>query len=276
MPRKYSLAHLTHLGWTPPEMIRYAKQFGYDYVGLRTINPGFQSFGTYDLAANATLFNETIAAMEETGVRVYDIECAKIADGIDVKSYEAAIEAASRLGAKTMVSSIWTDNKDFYLDQFAKLCELAESYGLCVDLEFVTWANVATLQDAADVLKTVKCKNAGMLIDTLHFYRSRVSVEELKSCSTEWFRYVHICDAPEEIPADAESLIHTGRDAREYIGEGAIDVAGIIKALPDSVVLAIESPHLQNVKDYGAEAHVKKCISSAKEYFKNCKECLNG
>ena len=268
MTKKYSLAHLTHLGWTPPELIRYAKKIGYDYVGIRTINPGFQGFGTYDLAKDATLFNETKAAMNETGILVHDIECAKIADDIDVRSYEAAIEAASRLGAKTMVSSIWTDNRDLYLEQFTALCDLADQYGMCVDLEFVTWASVATLKEAADVLRVIDRKNAGLLIDTLHFYRSGIMVEELRECPEEWFRFVHICDAPKEIPVEREALIYTGREARDYVGEGAIPIAEIIQTLPDTVVLAAEIPHLQNEKKNGAEAHVTKCFLSAKEYFK--------
>ena len=40
---------------------------------------------------------------------------------------------------------------------------------------------------------------------------------------------MHISDAPNEIPTTTEGLIHTGREARLYPGEGAIDIAAIVK-----------------------------------------------
>ena len=52
------------------------------------------------------------------------------------------MEVGAELGAKSLLSSIWTDDKARYMDQFAKMTELAGKYGLNVDLEFVTWASV--------------------------------------------------------------------------------------------------------------------------------------
>ena len=44
-------------------------------------------------------------------------------------------------------------------------------------------------------MDTVKRGNALILLDTLHFYRSRVTLDELKSTPKKLFRTVHICDA---------------------------------------------------------------------------------
>ena len=43
-----------------------------------------------------------------------------------------------------------------------------------------------------------------------------------------------------EIPTTKEGLIHTGRDARLYIGEGAIDIASIVNRMP-KMVYSIEN-----------------------------------
>ncbi|PIE54499.1 MAG: AP endonuclease [Dethiosulfovibrio peptidovorans] len=270
MARRYSLAQLTVLGWAPPDMIYNAHALGYDCVGIRSISMGVKGEHDYSIDKNKELFDRTRLAMEETGVEINDIELAKIADEVDVRIYEGAFEAAASLGVKNVISSIWSDKRDFYLDQFALLCDLAAQYDITVNLEFVTWASVRTLKEVRDVLNVVKRKNAGIMVDTLHFYRSKVSPSELDDCSHDLFSMVHICDGPAEIPDwdDKESLIHTGRDERYYVGEGAIDIANILRRLPSDIVLAIELPHLQRESQWGAMEHAKRCLVTAKAYMK--------
>jgi len=273
MARRYSLAQLTALHWSPPEMIYNARVLGYDTVSIRPIVLGVKGEHDFDLAKNKELFDLTKQAMEETGIGINDIELAKIGDGIDAARYESVFEAAAKLGVKDVISSIWTDNRDFYLEQFAKLCDLAQRYGLFVNLEFVTWAGVNTLKGVREVLDAVKKPNAAIFIDTLHFYRSRTLLEELDSCPKNLFRFMHICDGAKEIPDSSsptykEDLIHVGRDAREYVGEGAIDIAGIVKKLPDNVLFSIELPHLLKAAKWGSLEHARRCLVTAKEYMK--------
>ncbi len=267
MKRKYSLAQLTVLGCAPPEMIYIANLTGYDYVSIRPIYMGLPGEPNYDLANNKDMYKLTKTALKETGIKVNDIELARIFDGMDVKKYEPAFEVAAELGAKGTISSIWTPNKEYAAEKFAELCDLAKQYNLNVDLEFVTWAELTTLKEAKELLAKVNRKNVGIMIDTLHFYRSRVETEELDTVPKEWFHFAHICDGPIEIPTDKEGLIHTGRDARLYVGEGAIDIASIINRMPEDVVLSIELPHIQRVKDYGYTEHARRCIETAKKYF---------
>lgn len=269
MARKYSLAQLTVLGWAPPEMIYNAHTLGYDCVGIRSITMGVKGERDYDISKNGDLFDLTKRAIDETGVTINDIELAKIADGVDVRNYEGPLEAAARLGVKNVISSIWTDRADFYLDQFAVLCDLAFQYGITVNLEFVTWAAVRTLKQAREVLRLVDRKNAGIMVDTLHLYRSRVDPAELDDCPGDLFHMAHICDGPEEIPDfdDKESLIHTGRDERFYVGEGAIDIADIVRRLPEDVVLSVELPHLAREANWGPMEHAKRCLATAKDYM---------
>lgn len=242
---------------------------GYDYVGIRPIYMGLPGEPNYDLANNKEMLKQTKTALSNTGIKVNDIELAKIEDGIDIQSYEPAFEVAAELGAKSVISSIWTPDKNQYLEKFAELCDLAKEYSLNVELEFVTWANVVNLKGVVEVLETVNKDNSGIMIDTLHFNRSRVDLEELDNLPREWFRLAHICDGPKEIPTDKEGLIYTGRDARLYIGEGAINIAEIMNKLPEDIVYSIELPHLKRVAEFGYAEHARRCIESAKEYFAN-------
>jgi len=273
MARKYSIAQLTALHWSPPEMIYNARVLGYDMVSVRAITLGVKGEHDFDFSKSKELFNLTKQALEETGIEINDIELAKIGEGDDVERFESVFESAAKLGVKDVISSIWTENKDFYLEQFAKLCDLAGQYGIFVNLEFVTWAGVKSLSGVREVLDAVKKQNAAILIDTLHFHRSRVPLEELETCPKNLFRFVHICDGPKEIPDPAsptykEDLIFVAREAREYVGEGGVDVVGIVKKLPEGIPFSIELPYLGKASKWGAMEHARRCLVTAKEYMK--------
>ena len=268
MKQEYSLAHLTVLGCPPPEMIYIARMAGYDYASLRPIYMRLPGEPNYDLAHNPEMLRQTKRAMADTGIRIHDIELARITDDIDVSEYEPAMEVGAELGARSLLSSIWTTDKSRYMEQFAKMVEIAGKYNLNVDLEFVTWAAVWDLDGVKEVLEAQTGKNIGMMIDILHFYRSRMDVSQLKDLPREWFHFVHLNDAPEFIPdrSDSEALIFTGRDARLYPGEGVAPIADIMNALPP-VVCSIELPHTARAKELGFAEHARRCLETSKRYF---------
>jgi sugar phosphate isomerase/epimerase len=266
MKRRFSLAHLTVMGCAPPEMTYIAARAGYDLVSFRIILMGLPGEPNYALADNKQMLRETKAALQETGLGLNDIELARIHDGVVPKSYLPAMEVAAELGGRGVITSVWTPDRTLAREAFAELCDLAKPFGLTVDLEFPTWSNLSTLKEAVALLRTVERENAGIMVDTLHFNRSRVALEELDGVPRSWFHFAHICDAPAEIPTTKEGLIHTGRDARLYVGEGGIDVAAIVNRLPE-IPYSIELPHLERVRVYGYAEHAHRCLETAKKYL---------
>ena len=270
MPHKFSLAHLTVLGWSPVEMAYNAALIGYDFISIRNINMGVKGERDFSIPIGSPLYNNLKEALAETGMKINDIELARVVDGVDVMSYESAVESGASLGAAGVISSIWTSDKDYYMDQFAKLCDLADKYNLFVHLEWPSWAPVGTLAQVREVIDTVKRPNAGIMLDTLHASRAYTTMAEIEAIPAEQIKMAHICDGPAEIPdkSDKEALIFTGRDARYYVGEGAIEIAEMVKRLPKDTVLSIELPHLENVARYGYTEHARRCLVSAKEYLR--------
>jgi sugar phosphate isomerase/epimerase len=264
--QEYSLAHLTVMGLAPPEMIYVAARAGYDYVSIRPIYMGLPGEPNYALAENRQMLRETKAALADTGMRVHDIELARILKDVDPKSYLPALEVGADLGARAVLSSIWTDDRAMYIDKFGELCDLAKPLGMTVDLEAVPIAAVRTLAQALDVLRTVKRSNAGLMVDTHHFHRARDRAEDLEAVPREWFHFAQICDAPGEIPADHEKMVHILRAERLYLGEGGIDVAGILRHIPP-VPYSIELPHVARAKEWGYTEHAFRCLETAKAYL---------
>ncbi|MHA6251837.1 sugar phosphate isomerase/epimerase family protein [Oceanobacillus sp. CAU 1775] len=266
MSNEFSLAHLTVLDSTPPEMTYLAAKAGYDYVGFRVINMGLPGEPNYDLASNRQMLRETKQALTETGIKVLDIELAKIFDGVDPKNYEPAMEVAAELGGRHILSSIWSDDKSYATEKFAELCDLAKHYDLTVELEYVPIASVINLKESIEILETVNKENAGLMIDTHHFDRAQDNITDLQRVPKEWFRYMHICDAIGQIPSSREEMLRIIREERLYLGEGGIDVASIIKNIP-KIPYSLELPNIKLSRELGNEEFARQCLQFAKSYF---------
>jgi sugar phosphate isomerase/epimerase len=266
MDRKFSLAHLTVLGCTPPEMTYIAARTGYDFVSFRLINMGLPGETNTTMTKNSRMFKETKQALQETGVELLDIELARIDDQTNPKEYESIFEIAAELGGKHVISSIWTEDKNIYLEQFAEICDIANRYNLTVDLEYVPISCLKNLKSVLGVLYTVERENSGILIDFHHFHRAGDNVEDLQKVPKEWFHFLHLCDAPSEIPSSNEEMTKIIREERLYIGEGGIDITSLINSLPE-VPCSIELPNAKRIKEYGYEEHARLCLQSAKNFF---------
>ena len=153
MPYQYSLAHLTALGCPPPELAYVAARAGYDYISPRLIYMGLPGEPNYALAENGEMLRQTKRALAATGIKVHDIELARITDDLYPSKYLPAMEVAAELGAKSVLSSIWTPNLDYATDKFGQVCDLARQFDLTVDLEYVPIATVNNLAGAVKVLR---------------------------------------------------------------------------------------------------------------------------
>lgn len=267
MTSQFSLAHLTVNGAAPPEQIHIAARTGYEFVSLRPINMGLPGEPNFSLAQNKELMRRTKSALGETGVKLLDIEVIRIYDGVDLKDYLPDMEIAAELGGRHLLCSIWTIRRDYYLESFAELCDLAAKLGLTVDLEFVPIAGVSDLAGALEVLRTVKRDNAGLMVDVHHFHRSREKVEQLDAVPRKWFNFLHLCSAPESIPHSKEEMTRILREERLYVGEeGGIDVASIVNRIPE-IPYSIELPNKKRCKELGYEEFARRCLNTARNYL---------
>jgi len=266
MMREYSLAHLTVLSLTPPEMVDVASRTGYRYVGLR-LNRITPTEPLYPLITDRSLMKETKARLADTGVGVWDIECARMGPDTEPESYLSFLEAGAELGALHVLAQLPDPDFERATDRFGRLCDLAKPLGLGVDLEFVSWTAIPDLTRAVDVLHAVDRPNAGILVDTLHFDRSKSSIAELQELPREWFRYAQVCDAPKEKPTTTEELIYTARCERLFPGDGGIDVRGILACLPPEIPYALEIPGDSLVGEVGVEEYARRALQSSRQHL---------
>jgi len=265
--RKYSLAHLTILDAPPPELIRIAARTGYDFVGLRLIPLGLPGEVAYAPHDDAVMRRDIKAAIDDTGVKVLDVELARIIEAPAPETYLPALETAAALGAKHVLSSVWMRDRYQVIERFARLCDVAKPLGLTVNLEFVSSTEWNTLEGALDIVTSCGRDNVGITIDTLHFHRGRIPIQQLDRVPSSWANLAHVCDDRSEVPATIDEARRTMREERLYPGEGAIDIAGILGRLPPSLICAIELPHRQRLRELGPDRFARTCLEQTKRYL---------
>lgn len=274
MARKFSLAYLTIPGTGPVEQIRIARRCGYDSVSLRTIPMHLPGEPEFLLHQDAALFRAVRSALREYDMSLMDIELARVRPDLDIAEYEPAFEAAARLGATDVLGSVWTRDRAYYTQQVGAVAELAHRYGLSYNVEPLPWAGVRNLQEAITLVDAVGADNLYIMADTLHTGRAGVTAEELSRTDPKYFRFLHLPDGPAGPDGDPvlddirdELMIRTAREGRLYPGEGVMDTAGMIGALPKALPVSIELPNLKRLEELGAEGHARRCLESAREYF---------
>ena len=273
MARKYSLAYLTLPGIDPVSQIKIAKETGYDSVSLRTIPMHLPGEPEFLLHKDKELFEATKNALKEYDMPLMDIELARIRPDLDINEYEPAFEKAAELGGTDVLGSVWTRDRAYYVEQVGKVAEMAKKYGLKYNIEVLPWAGVRNLQEAITLVDLVKADNLYIMVDTLHAGRAGVTGEELARTDKKYFNFIHLCDGPagpdgDPVLADIndELMLYTAREARFYPGEGVMDIASMVAALPN-LPLSIELPNFKRIEELGQAGHAKRCIDDAKAYF---------
>jgi sugar phosphate isomerase/epimerase len=238
---QFSLAHLSALDLTPPELVLAATKAKYDFVGLRcvAVTPNGAAWPLWD---DRKTMAGTKARMAETGVGVLDIELLKLLPDTDIRTFDPCMQVAAELGARHLLTQ--ADDPEFnrVVDNYAMLCDLAAHYSLTCDVEFIPWIQTGNLDAAGALVATAGRPNGGLVIDSLHFARAGCQPEDLDRWPSTWFHYIQLCDAPKKAPKTVDGLIYAAREERLLPGDGELDLMGIMRHLPHPVIVGIEMP----------------------------------
>ena len=235
-----SIAHLTVLDADPVTLVEAAAAGGFQSIGLRIVPP-MPTDKIVPVVGDETLIRAMEAKLDETGVRILDIEAVWLMPETDVAGLEPALALGARLGASHLLVVGHDPDPDRLRENFGKLCDLAARYSITIALEMMSYVELHSLAQANALLKDVGRKNVSLLIDALHFYRSGAKPEDLAAIDPGLFHYIHLCDA-KLAHSGTEGLRTEGRGGRFYPGEGELPLASLMNALPDNIPVAIEAP----------------------------------
>jgi sugar phosphate isomerase/epimerase len=262
-PTMWSLAYLTAAPLSAPDTVSLAAELGYQAVGMRAL-PAAPGGDFWPLIADKAVLRETLARLADTGVVVFDMEIIRLGPTFDAHATAPFLDVASALGAKAVLVAGDDADRPRLTASFAAFCDAAAPHGLTADLEFMPWTAVRNCADARAVVEAAGRPNGRILVDSLHAARSGTTIADLAALPRAMLSYAQICDAPAEIPATVEGLIHTARLARLLPGEGGIDLRAMFAALPDDIPISIELPNEAAKACLGVREWVRKALESSR------------
>ena len=263
MTRPISLAALTVLELTPPQMVDCAAKAGFNHIGIRLL-PATPTEPQYDIVGDTPLLREVERRLADSGVKVLDVEIFRLTPDTRVGNYEAAIATAARLGASELLVAGNDPDEARLTDQFAAFCDLAGSYGLGADLEFMPWTDAKDLRQAARIIERTGRDNAGMLIDAFHLSRSRSRIEDIAMIPPSRLHFMQFCDAPAVVPATMDAILAEARAERLFPGEGGVDLLGLLRAVPRELPLSLEVPTHTLAKTVSATERARRALAATK------------
>ena len=269
----FSLAALTALDLAPPKLVDVAAACDYDHVGLRLL-PAVPGGVVYPLMDDKAQLKETIARLDATGVTVADLEVVAFRPETEVSGFSRFFETGAQLGAKHMLVAAYDPVLTRFVDRFAKFCEASAPYGLTADLEFMPWTFVPDLKAAMSIVEQVGQRNAGILVDALHFDRSSSSISDIARIPAGRLHYWQLCDGPAERPTTTEALIHAARSERMFPGEGGIDLVSLARAMPADITISVEVPTTELARTMDAEARARRALDAAKRVIASARNTL--
>ncbi len=236
-----SLHHLTMIEVHPLQLIDAAAAGGFDYCGIRLVAPR-PGDPLVDIAGDAGTVRQVGRRLKEAGISLLDIEAIWLSPDTSLDTLRLPLEVGAGLGAK-YVLVVGNDADRVRLGgNFSALCEMAAGFGLTVMLEFISYCSIGSLSEARAMVEGSGRANAGVLIDTLQFFRCGTQPRDLDGLAPGLFRYMQLCDAPLRGPESLEARRHEARTDRRLPGQGELPVAELLRHLPPAIPLALEAP----------------------------------
>jgi sugar phosphate isomerase/epimerase len=263
MPHIYSLAYLTSAPMAPPEALVLAGKLGYQAIGAR-IAPAMPGGAFSPLPTDPAMLRDTIHRIGDTGVRVFDVEIVRLGPQSSAGDFAAFLEAAARIEASAILVAGDDPDEARLTQTFAEFCRAAAPYGLTADLEFMPWTAVKNAGAALRIVRGAGEPNGRVLVDALHAARSATTLDDIAGIPRHLLSYAQLCDAPAGIPATEAEVLHTARSARLLPGDGGIDLAGIIRRLPDDLPFSLEIPNDEWLPKLGAEEWSRRALAAAR------------
>jgi sugar phosphate isomerase/epimerase len=239
-----ALATLAVLDASPPEIADVAAAAGFDSITLRLADAS--AADANPLVGDTPTRRETIARLRHHGLGVLDIEVVRMREDTEPALLRPVLESAHELGARHVLVINQDADEARAAEQFARICDEAQAFGLRPVLEFMVFTATKTVGQADRIAELAGHPSGGVLVDPLHLQRSGGSpadVAPLVNANPERYPYAQVCDGPKTGPdGGGRGLYEEAVYNRLAPGDGELPLVELIAALPSAVPLSVETP----------------------------------
>jgi sugar phosphate isomerase/epimerase len=248
----------------PLEVIDAAAGAGFGAAGLRISgrNPGdpWPSVDG-DASALARIRDHAAAA----GVRISSVSGYFISQQVRLEHLLATVDAARRVGAPMILQGCFDPDLARVAVLLRDYARAAADAGVRIALEFMPMSSMKTIAHAQRLIAESGAANAGLLIDALHLARSAATPRDVRALDPASICLAQLCDAPAQRSPDV-SLVDEAMSGRLYVGDGGLDLAGLVDALPPGAEIELETPVAADAALPGVE-RARRAADKARLFF---------
>jgi sugar phosphate isomerase/epimerase len=152
-------------------------------------------------------------------------------------------------------------------DLLGRCCDLVAGAGCGLAFEFFPWAPIATLAGARELIAAAGRRNAGVLVDTWHFFHGPDDWTALETLPLDDVAYVQFSDA---VAVDRSDLAGAAETSRRFPGDGRLDLARFAetfrrRGFAGTVSIEVLSAETRAV---GPREFARRCVESTRRYWR--------
>ncbi len=228
---------LTMLEVPAADMIRVAADAGFSMVSVWVQAPVLPG----GALAVPSMAADILHAVQDTGVRVGNLEVFNLNTPDPVAAYKPALEFGASLGARTATAINYGASRDDVADRFAEFYELAAGFGVRALVEPISMGATRTIAEGAALIAKAGV-DSGIVVDCIHLMRTGCGARDIANIDPRRIAYLQICDGL--LSVTQEQIALEGASERLYPGEGAFPLIDILRAAPPNADMALEAPSL--------------------------------
>jgi sugar phosphate isomerase/epimerase len=228
--------------------VRFASIAGFDLVGALRLTPTSDGMG-HPMLGRSPMRKATIAALDDCALEVLDVEVVRLRPDLVLSSVEPLLEAGAELGARYLLCTMEDPEPTRAAQTWAELCRLAAPFGLTCMVEFMVFSAVRTLREAVALLDRAVAiegdpPGGGVLVDTLHLFRSGGVPEDLARLDPARLPYVQLADAwSAALPESPAAAAREAKADRLAPGDGTLPLVDVLRNIPSHAALSFEVPN---------------------------------
>jgi sugar phosphate isomerase/epimerase len=133
---------------------------------------------------------------------------------------EQLAHVAEVTGARICIAAVYRPTPRADVVRSLRVCaDIVAASGARLALEFTSYGGLTSLSEAIDLCDTVGWDRCGVLLDSLHFFRTRGSWPDICALDGDQIALVHLDDAP---PPSGDDRVFESRFSRVPPGAGSL------------------------------------------------------
>lgn len=247
----------------PEEFASQAKKAGYEMMGLR-IHPIVPGALAHEFKAGTKEIKAFKQYLANTGITLHGVDGFAINSDTNPAEFHSVMDACAELGVKNLTLCGDAPNKEKFARVLQDMADYAAPRGFNIDVEFMIWRTVGTLEQAYEFVKLADRKNCTIAVDALHLYRSGGSHNDLDKIPQQYLGEIHLCDAVINGPIDKklvaaqragqlkvestsgtpkgfEGVVREAREGRLIPGVGELPLVEFLRHMPERPI-GVEVP----------------------------------